>query len=79
MKGFVTALDYLLVTSNTHTILYLFSSMGAAGFLIAIMGIAIFKYILFGALFILSGGKLNFWLFPNLTEDVGFFESFMPL
>jgi len=54
-------------------------SMGAAGFLIAIMGIAIFKYILFGALFILSGGKLNFWLFPNLTEDVGFFESFMPL
>ena len=78
MKGFVPALDYPLVTSNTH-ILYLFSSMGAAGFLIAIMGIAIFKYILFGALFILSGGKLNFWLFPNLTEDVGFFESFMPL
>ena len=50
--------------------------MGAAGFLLLIMGIAVFKYILFGALFILSGGKLNFWLFPNLTEDVGFFESF---
>ena len=78
MKGFATALDYVLVTSKTK-ILHLFSSMGAAGFLIAIMGIAIFKYILFGALFILSGGKLNFWLFPNLTEDVGFFESFMPL
>jgi len=54
-------------------------SMGAAGFLLLIMGIAIFKYILFGALFVLSGGKLNFWLFPNLTEDVGFFESFVPL
>jgi len=54
-------------------------SMGAAGFLLLIMGIAVFKYILFGALFVLSGGKLNFWLFPNLTEDVGFFESFVPL
>jgi len=54
-------------------------SMGAAGFLLLIMAIAIFKYILFGALFCLSGGKLSFWLFPNLTEDVGFFESFMPL
>jgi len=53
-------------------------SMGAAGFLLLIMAIAIFKYILFGALFLLSGGKLSFWLFPNLTEDVGFFESFMP-
>lgn len=53
-------------------------SMGAAGFLLLIMGIAIFKYILFGLLFVLSGGKLNFWLFPNLTEDVGFFESFVP-
>jgi len=54
-------------------------SMGAAGFLLLIMAIAIFKYILFGALFCLSGGKLSFWLFPNLTEDVGFFESFMPV
>jgi len=54
-------------------------SMGAAGFLLLIMAIAIFKYILFGALFVLSGCKLSFWLFPNLTEDVGFFESFMPL
>merc|ERR1719225_1040230 len=53
-------------------------SMGAAGFLLLIMGIAVFKYILFGLLFVLSGGKLNFWLFPNLTEDVGFFESFVP-
>merc|ERR1712055_1048083 len=52
---------------------------GAAGFLLLIMGIAVFKYILFGALFVLSGGKLSFWLFPNLTEDVGFFESFVPL
>ena len=36
-------------------------------------------YILFALLFALSGGKLRFWLFPNLTEDVGFFESFVPV
>merc|ERR1711971_1165957 len=30
-------------------------------------------------LFALSAGKLRFWIFPNLTEDVGFFESFWPI
>merc|ERR1712020_741913 len=54
-------------------------SMGAAGFLLAIMGIGVFKYLMFALLFALSAGKLSFWLFPNLTEDVGFLESFMPL
>jgi translocation protein SEC62 len=24
-------------------------------------------------------GKHHFWLLPNLTEDCGFFESFVPL
>lgn len=54
-------------------------SMGAAGFLLLIMGIGVFKYLMFALLFALSAGKLSFWLFPNLTEDVGFMESFMPL
>ena len=54
-------------------------SMGAAGFLLSIMGIGVIKYIMFALLFALSAGKLSFWLFPNLTEDVGFLESFMPL
>ncbi len=54
-------------------------SVAAAGFLILIIGLGILKYIVFGLLFVLSGGKLRFWVFPNLTEDVGFFESFMPL
>ena len=54
-------------------------SIAAAGFLVFIIGLAIFKYLLFSALFALSGGKLRFWIFPNLTEDVGFLESFMPL
>jgi translocation protein SEC62 len=46
---------------------------------VLIIGLAIFKYILFGVLFALSAGKLKFWIFPNLTEDVGFVESFLPI
>ena len=54
-------------------------SIGAAGFLMLIFGLGLLKYAVFGLLFVLSGGKLRFWLFPNLTEDVGFLESFMPV
>jgi len=53
-------------------------SVAAAGFLVFIIVLAIVKYIIFLILFIGSGGKLRFWIFPNLTEDVGFFESFVP-
>jgi len=54
-------------------------SVAAAGFLVFIIVLAIIKYIIFILLFIGSAGKLKFWIFPNLTEDVGFFESFMPV
>jgi len=53
-------------------------SVAAAGFLVFIIVLAIIKYIIFTILFIGSGFKLKFWIFPNLTEDVGFFESFVP-
>jgi len=53
-------------------------SLAAAGFLVFIIVLAIIKYIIFITLFICSGAKLKFWIFPNLTEDVGFFESFVP-
>merc|ERR1711971_1112226 len=53
-------------------------SVAATGFLVFIIVLAIIKYILFVILFILTGGKLKLWIFPNLTEDVGFFESFVP-
>merc|ERR1711936_307460 len=54
-------------------------SVAAAGFLVFIIVLAIIKYIVFVLLFIFTAGKLKFWIFPNLTEDVGFFESFMPV
>lgn len=34
--------------------------------------------ILFVIVWVLTFGKVSFWLLPNLTEDVGFFESFQP-
>ena len=46
--------------------------------MVFIIVLAVIKYILFVILFILTGGKLKLWIFPNLTEDVGFFESFVP-
>lgn len=54
-------------------------SVAAAGFLVFIIVLAIIKYILFLLCFILTGGKLKLWIFPNLTEDVGFLESFWPM
>jgi len=54
-------------------------SVAAAGFLVFIIVLAIIKYILFLLCFIATAGKLKLWIFPNLTEDVGFFESFWPM
>merc|ERR1712013_425734 len=54
-------------------------SVAAAGFLVFIIVLAIIKYIIFVIVFICSAGKLKLWIFPNLTEDVGFFESFWPI
>merc|ERR1712014_401139 len=51
-------------------------SVAAAGFLVFIIVLAIIKYIIFVLLFIGSAGKLKFWIFPNLTEDVGFLKAF---
>lgn len=45
----------------------------------SILGLAVLRHIVFFFLWALTFGKLHFWLLPNLTEDVGFFESFWPL
>lgn len=37
------------------------------------------RLILFCLIWLLTLGRHHFWLLPNLTEDVGFFESFRPL
>lgn len=54
-------------------------SVAAAGFLVFIIVLAIIKYILFLICFLATAGRFKLWIFPNLTEDVGFLESFQPM
>lgn len=54
-------------------------SVAAAGFLVFILALTVVRLIIFTILWALTAGKLHFWIFPNLTEDVGFFASFWPL
>lgn len=54
-------------------------SLAGASFLGAILGLALLKYIVFALVWAVTLGAVHFWLLPNLTEDVGFFESFVPL
>lgn len=48
-------------------------------FLSTILFLALLRHVVFFALWTLTFGKLHFWILPNLTEDVGFLESFWPL
>lgn len=54
-------------------------SMTAAGFLVFLLALVVVRFILFCMIWIGSGGKHHFWFLPNLTEDVGFIDSFKPL
>jgi translocation protein SEC62 len=54
-------------------------SMTAAGFLVFLLALVVIRFILFCMIWIVSGGKHHFWFLPNLTEDVGFIDSFKPL
>jgi translocation protein SEC62 len=54
-------------------------SMVLASLLGLLLSMAVIKYIIFAGVWLLTMGKIKFWLLPNLTEDVGFFESFIPL
>ena len=37
------------------------------------------RYVFFAMVWVCTWGKHHFWLLPNLTEECGFFESFVPL
>ncbi|CAF1068852.1 unnamed protein product [Rotaria sordida] len=54
-------------------------SMVLASLLGLLLSLAVIKYIIFAGVWLLTMGKIKFWLLPNLTEDVGFIESFIPL
>lgn len=52
-------------------------SVGAMGLLAAFFAMAIFRLILFCVTWFTHAPGL--WLYPNLFEDVGFFDSFRPV
>lgn len=54
-------------------------SLVLASLLGVLLSLAVVKYIIFAGVWLLTMGKIKFWLLPNLTEDVGFFDSFAPL
>jgi len=54
-------------------------SVAAAGFVGVILSLCIIRFILFCVIWAVSMGRHHFWFLPNLTEDVGFFESFRPM
>ena len=37
------------------------------------------RYVFFAIVWVCTWGKHHFWLLPNLTEECGFFESFVPI
>lgn len=47
-------------------------SITAAGFLVFILALTVVRLIIFTIVWAITAGKLHFWIFPNLTEDVGF-------
>uniref|UniRef100_A0A131XIH3 Translocation protein SEC62 n=1 Tax=Hyalomma excavatum TaxID=257692 RepID=A0A131XIH3_9ACAR len=52
----------------------------ATAFLLGIViSLAFFRQVLFVIIWACTMGRHHFWLLPNLTEDVGFVESFWPI
>lgn len=54
-------------------------SVFAAIFLGALIVVALLRYVIFSAIWLLTAGRHHFWLLPNLTEECGVLESFVPL
>ncbi|KAH9529550.1 Translocation protein S62 [Dermatophagoides farinae] len=54
-------------------------SIAVAVFLFFIIALALLKLVVFAIVWALTFGRHHLWILPNLTEDVGFFESFWPL
>nr|XP_027198591.1 translocation protein SEC62-like [Dermatophagoides pteronyssinus] len=54
-------------------------SIAVAVFLFFIIALALLKMVVFAIVWTLTFGRHHLWILPNLTEDVGFFESFWPL
>ncbi|XP_033764055.1 translocation protein SEC62-like isoform X2 [Pecten maximus] len=56
-----------------------YCSLAGASFVGFILFLVLVRFLLFCVIWIVTVGKIHFWFLPNLTEDVGFFDSFKPL
>merc|ERR1712168_1549435 len=52
--------------------------MSCGGFAATAICVMILRFVVFCLIWLLSMGKIHFWLLPNLTSDLGFFETFVP-
>lgn len=59
--------------------LAVYGSFACAGLLGVLLALTAIKYIIFATVWLFTRGKVTFWFLPNLSEDVGFFESFVPV
>lgn len=76
--GVILVCLFPLWPSSVRTGVYYICIAGLI-FLSSILTLAVLRHVVFFTLWTLTFGKLHFWILPNLTEDVGFFESFWPL
>lgn len=56
-----------------------YASLLGASFVGFMLFLIVLRVIIFSIIWLLTLGKHHFWIFPNLTEDVGVIESFKPL
>ncbi|XP_074598723.1 translocation protein 1 [Brevipalpus obovatus] len=77
MAGVALCLFPLWPKTFRSCVFYL--SIAVATFLFTILVLVVLRLVIFVIVWLLSLGKHSFWILPNLTEDVGFFESFWPL
>ncbi|XP_021369665.1 translocation protein SEC62-like isoform X2 [Mizuhopecten yessoensis] len=56
-----------------------YCSLAGASFVGFILFLVLVRFLLFCVIWTVTVGKIHFWFLPNLTEDVGFFDSFKPL
>ncbi|XP_067050854.1 translocation protein SEC62-like isoform X3 [Acropora muricata] len=64
--------------SNIREYVWYLSVLAAAA-VGSILVLAVLRYVFFAIVWVLTWGKHHFWLLPNLTEECGFKESFIPL
>ncbi|KAL4221179.1 Multifunctional tryptophan biosynthesis protein [Mactra antiquata] len=56
-----------------------YASLLGASFVGLMLVLIVLRVIIFSIVWLFTLGKHHFWIFPNLTEDVGVIDSFRPL